>query len=386
MTCNDYELLNDFELLFEKPIIVWGAGKYGKELINFMGEAGITIDYVCDKNNKNILIKGKKVISVAEMLELVKKEQYNIIIASADYYYEMFDILTENKIEKCKVYSSWAVTNTILIHNEDSRLNQNFRNHIVDDYRMHFKCNNIEVIVKNINRFFTDYPEVCVLQPAKVGSMTVVCTLLANEIRPMHIHGLSIPEKVIDLSEEIQRCKDKIQENGMKFISMVREPIARDISFYMQTFEKNVYGKNNLNLENDILKMIDHLSEVSQEFKWFEKDFKDITGINIFDYNFDREKGYMIIKEGNIEVLLLTLEKMNENEKVIAKFIGKNNIKLENSNTADTKMYNDVYKKIKERIRIPKYIVERYYKDNKYMDFFYNEVDKKQFLKKWEKI
>ena len=44
---------------------------------------------------------------------------------------------------------------------------------------------------------------------------------------------------------------------------------------------------------------------------------KEVFGIDVFAYPFDAEKGYTLIKEGNIELLLMKMEKLSELENVI---------------------------------------------------------------------
>ena len=43
-----------------------------------------------------------------------------------------------------------------------------------------------------------------------------------------------------------------------------------------------------------------------------------------------------------------------------------------------------MYKNVRDVIKIPRDIVDFYYKDNPRMDHFYTEEEKTEFLKKWE--
>jgi hypothetical protein len=40
---------------------------------------------------------------------------------------------------------------------------------------------------------------------------------------------------------------------------------------------------------------------------------------------------------------------------------------------------------IRERIKIPRWVLDYFYQDNKQIDHFYSDEEKKNFYKKWEK-
>ena len=63
--------------------------------------------------------------------------------------------------------------------------------------------------------------------------------------------------------------------------------------------------------------------------------YKEILGVDIFDYSFDKEKGYSIIKKGNLEILIYTLESLSAiGEEAISSFLGIPNFKLIRANEA----------------------------------------------------
>ena len=108
-------------------------------------------------------------------------------------------------------------------------------------------------------------------------------------------------------------------------------------------------------------------------------------GIDVFEYPFDKEKGYSIIKKDNIEVLLMKLEKLNGLEQIIGRFAGAPHFKLINANIGEKKQYAYLYKDVKDTMKIPREVFDFYYKGNPRMDHFYSEEEKAAFLKKWEK-
>ena len=47
-------------------------------------------------------------------------------------------------------------------------------------------------------------------------------------------------------------------------------------------------------------------------FEWFNVELKEPLGLDIYQYEFDKMRGYQIIEKDNIELLLIKLEKLDE--------------------------------------------------------------------------
>lgn len=125
-------------------------------------------------------------------------------------------------------------------------------------------------------------------------------------------------------------------------------------------------------------------SQNGEEFDWFDNHLKDLTNIDIFQYPFDRERGYGLIKQGKWEILVLKLEKLNENKDVVGDFVGVKDFKIINTNVGDEKLYKYLYANVKEELIIPKEVVDKYYVGNDKMDYFYSEKQKEQFREKYK--
>lgn len=157
----------------------------------------------------------------------------------------------------------------------------------------------------------------------------------------------------------------------------------------MQGFSNDVYISYHFDSECSLAaKASEYIVEYldnNDEFAWFDLELKEATGIDIYQYPFDKENGYAWIKEGNIEILVLTLEKLNENVEVLGEFVGKPGIKLQNANVGDDKQYKYIYEGLKKDIRIPVRVMESQYKNNPQLDHFYTEEEKERFLQEWSK-
>jgi len=253
---------------------------------------------------------------------------------------------------------------------------------------------------------FDDIWKILVHNPGKAGGTSIFTSLSAIKIQSYHTHYINIdtfaePEIKEYLATLLNEFK-KLQP--LKIITLAREPLSRNYSAFFQIIFYDFLkyflqsGKSFADLCAEWMEkyydyhyLITGYNEHQYKnnrfgyFDWFEKELKAGFGVDILAHPFDKEKGYSIIKQGNIEVLVMKMEKLNSLEKVIGEFVGAPNFKLINANEASSKATYDLYKKTREIIKIPKRLVSRYYDHNPYMDHFYTEQEKAEFLKKWEK-
>lgn len=178
--------------------------------------------------------------------------------------------------------------------------------------------------------------------------------------------------------------------NKLKIITLVREPISRNISFLFQFapiflykiyFEKGNRANVDKTLELLEEEFYERLWHTSAN-EWFDQDFKEVTGIDIFDHDFDQTKGYAVIEENNISVLVLKMEQLNENIEVIGEFIGDDHFEIVRDNMGSEKWYADLYRTFKKNFRPKEDYVDALYQ-SRYMKHFYSPQEIQAFRRKW---
>jgi len=347
---NDFKLVLNPSILFENEVILYvcGVGFYEMQIYYRLKDAGISVSYFsCSDSNKwGQCVNGIEIISPSRLKELDKEENLTLIITGIEadimdktvngIVNKIIDEVTNLRLKTDKIYTSYAVNNFLIMNN--------FANRLKSPNCVH------------------------VYQSGKVGSRTVYESMLETGINCSHIHTF-------------HKCRNLIPNtNQIKIITLVREPIARCLSEFFHHLSSNVWAE--ISFENICIR---HLRwSTSWQFDWFDSELKAFFGVDIYANPFDREKGYSIIKHGNVEVLAMKLEKLSSLESVIGEFIGAPQFKLINENEADNKIYKYFYKDVKNTIKIPQDIFDIHYKNPK-MDHFYSEEEKAAFLKKWEK-
>ena len=253
---------------------------------------------------------------------------------------------------------------------------------------------------------FNNKPPVIILTPGKVGSSSIYNTLkknLPNSI--FHIHNISksgIKESHIShmISDRKSRplhlivsdlLSKKLEKyNGaINIITVVREPISREISSYFQNTEFYRNSVESKNLKINKVKSLEILDNIFKDNiclnleNWLNVEILANFGVDVFSQSFDNEKGYVILNKGQYRILLLKTETMNQVfSNAIQEFLTlEKGVPLKNSNIGLNKHYAQQYKDIKNELKISKTVLSSII-NSKYCNHFYNE-EKIKILEKW---
>ena len=256
---------------------------------------------------------------------------------------------------------------------------------------------------------FLNKSPIAVYQMGKVGSETIFNSLikLNLDVPIYHVHVLY--QKNIDrainnyqkqnqpLTFQLKQSKilrdylDRENNPALNVITGVREPVAQFISAFFQNIESsnpNFIDRNGDWKEKEIA---EHLTKQLTNYdinnawncNWFDNDFKPALGVDVYQYKFDKELGYVEFSYQNIRVLILQLESSDLwSEQLESFFQLSEPIKIIKRNLSYDKKYNHVYKKILENFCLPATVLEKIYQ-SKYCSHFYTQEDIRQFLNRW---
>lgn len=227
-------------------------------------------------------------------------------------------------------------------------------------------------------------PPIIVYQMGKVGSSSIRHSLELSGVYPVfHTHSIG-PSNQGTFVSRILYNDIIAQGKEAKFISLVREPIGRNISAFFENFKRDTgvsYEKSNFTnqeLTELFLKSYDH----SIPLKWFDNNVKDILGIDVYEYPFE-EKGILIIQNSNFSLLIIKSETDNYiKEKSIANFLDINDFKVVNANEGMKKTYSKTYQSFLKDVKLPKSYIEEMC-DSRYFRHFYSGDEIKSVMSKW---
>ena len=209
---------------------------------------------------------------------------------------------------------------------------------------------------KKLIERYANEETVFIYQMGKVGSTTI-----ENSIKNAVHFIYRIEQGILAF---ILRAAFK-KRKKTKIVTLVREPIKRNISMFFHDLDAYLFmaHTNCLNSRNMPLptrnQSLDLLTEVfNQEFdheypiNWFDKEFKPMTGINIYETAFDIDKGCSFIKNKGIEVLCIRTDKIKNCINELSRFVNEE-VDLSFENQAELKWYGDLYQQFKSQYRLP---------------------------------
>lgn len=419
-------LLNNVNSLFERNIIIYGTGSSGRKLVSLLkmiGREDVVAGY-CTSNSdewggRNT--DGIEIISIDSLKENVNKDKCNVVIAST-YFNDIIEFLKSNDITMTNVYSRKMVEWAIFFAWKKGELFGSAKDWFGKVYcswaqkgKVEKLCYDEQYCIDNMNGIING--GTLVYQPAKVGSSSVYDSLEKCGISALHIHEIpSVVNRVnkVMLNDLYNIAKKK---RPIRIITMVREPISRDISQFFQLLDANRLWYENEILSDDLVQtfysfvenaygikcckksyygtdltkgvlalsaIVGKHKRYGYEFDWFDYEIKEMFDVDIYEYPFDKSKGYSYIEENGVEILVITLEHLSACENIIREKLGIDNFELISKNAANIKEYSELYQEFKKGVPLSKEYIDFYYNDNYAMNHFYSREEQNKFRKKWE--
>ncbi|HEV7891785.1 MAG TPA: putative capsular polysaccharide synthesis family protein [Pyrinomonadaceae bacterium] len=246
---------------------------------------------------------------------------------------------------------------------------------------------------------------VLVYQMAKVGSSTVTWAL--REIDGMHVFQvhLLLPENLRRLRAALRKrgrwlarlqsdmdVRGGVYYRGLiksglkaKVITLVREPIGRNCSLYFQNLDvlwqtDGAHERVEVSrLAGEYLERFDHRGGIN----WFDKEFKRVLGVDIYEHPFPHDKGHARITADPYDILVMRTDLDDESKKrCVEEFLGVEGLSLKPKNVGSQKPYAATYRKFLDAVELPESYVNDML-DSKYTRHFFTPDEITSLRAKW---
>jgi hypothetical protein len=208
----------------------------------------------------------------------------------------------------------------------------------------------------------------------KVGSTSVYESLLACGVTAIHFHWME-PLYMGQIAN-----KERVE-----IITLVREPIGRCISEFFQNFESHTgvdYHRDAFDLVT-LYELFLNNQYFWRPLPWFDEEMKPELGVDVYDYAFPQERGWLVIETGIYRILILKAELDDAiKETVIADFLKLGSFELTRANMAQEKAYAETYRTFIQTIRLPATYIDAMC-NYKYTRHFYSETEIAGMRSKW---
>lgn len=367
-----------------KKIILWGCGYFGKKILSLYRLFGIEPYAFCDSNPEKVgkKIEGLNVLSIPQLVE--ENKDHTVVLQVACSNVGKTEILAQaNTMNFSTIFTPEETIQVLSAYHRFSLMKRNPSLQIKEEKRLE-ALRYDEFIKFQEYYLFSDHP-IFLCMAGKTADVSILHTMKHNHI-PVHFtHHTPF---AIDLPL-VQSENKKI-----KIITGVRDPFSQKISGLYQGFS-HLYRHHFL--WDKPIEVLDrffnsNMSDISYLFAetdywnysdFFMEEYKEQI-LDYTKYPFDREKGYGIIKEGNLEIFFYQLEKLNHIIPKLADFVGGTFTELQNENEASSKWIAESYEDAKKELKVPRDVFESFYQAD-WVEHFYSPEDIAKFKARWEK-
>lgn len=223
----------------------------------------------------------------------------------------------------------------------------------------------------------------------KVDSSSTSKAIQAAGLNCLDIHNMN-HEKILGVAQDwinkgkfpppnicvsmAHRERLLVKKNKCLYVSLVRDPIARNLSAFFQNLHQM---DDEIRDETDPDKLAAYFIKAYQHnlpLQWFDREYKTELGIDVFSWPFERAQKYTWNKSAN--TILFRIDCPDEvKSQVLSDALGRQ-ITVGRLNVGANKGYNTIYGKIKDLVSFPADFLDRMY-DSKFVRHFWlpDEID-----------
>lgn len=208
-----------------------------------------------------------------------------------------------------------------------------------------------------------------------------------------HKHSFYSPRRKSLLHKILGSCFDTMRRTAIrrrkkiKIITLVRNLYDRNVSAFFQNFafwivqySSKVTEETRKDSTSFVYEVFENIFDHNYAFTWFDKELKKFTGIDIFEHEFNKQRGWQRIQKGKYDILVVKLEALGTACEAIEDFAGVK-LKLNHSNLSGYKWYASLYKDFKNNYIPSEEYLHKIYQ-SKISKHFYTEEETNDFRQK----
>jgi hypothetical protein len=235
---------------------------------------------------------------------------------------------------------------------------------------------------------------VIVYQMAKVGSSSVVAALQATRLPVFHVHRMDaghlrkmrehrralewlIPPVPAHDDLGLRLREELIDRAGRAaIVTLVREPIARNISSYFEHLDiiwnrPNAHESVSLEL---LLEGFRRRYTHEEPLTWFDDEMLPVTGIDVYAHPFPAS-GHLVVRREKIDLLMMKSELPDGTKaETLSQFLGMRGLALAPANRTSVKTKGLVYRQFLDALQLDDAYVEQML-ENRFARHFYTSAE-----------
>jgi hypothetical protein len=255
---------------------------------------------------------------------------------------------------------------------------------------------------------------VLVYQMGKVGSTAVYRALrsLPADYSVYHVHTLNrnlvraahsayratyrtrriVPHHLFASERLLDELKAEQPRGRWKVITIIRDPIARNISSFFQDielrhpswgFSKRLRQQSTSELVDDLVELFMSSHDHSEPLRWCERELGGVLGTDVYATPFPTNLGWERYDSDVAQVVLVRLENLGVAwPECVSRLFDRALPALPAANLASEKSYAELYRSFKQRLKLPLSYIEDMY-GSPFAQHFYTAAERDRFALRW---
>jgi hypothetical protein len=401
----DLSLIRDYSFLEKRKNIICGSREYVRKAGKLLVRAGFKIEKLyCDDKIRDSELQNIEKAALPEAFVQRNTEEYNIIYAENDQKQMEQGLKQLDPDGRGHIYTYCGLYLALAVHADK---NKHFLKEMACMNDLNTAMGSYDFAAKwlrGIRWVEESGIELILYAMPKTGTQSMKAVLNQYGFEHTYVHFLNLEAllqkqlytyydgKISCLAELLEDPEfvkrhylNHVKDKKLRIITSIREPIARNYSMIFQAIKNwgpyPLVKESKGDFEQGIINYLDFSSASSWD--WFDDEIKAVFGIDVFQYPFDREKGYCVIEQGNVEIFLYRLESSKKLGRALGAFLGAENIDMLACHESEKEEYRFVYEQLKGELHIPDKLMSQYY-DNEKMKHFYTEEEIADMKNKWK--
>jgi hypothetical protein len=241
---------------------------------------------------------------------------------------------------------------------------------------------------------------IVVYQMAKVGSSSVVAALQDARLPVFHVHRMDTGH-LRNLREERRRLgwlippvsahdrlgirlRRRVIDRGRRvtIVTLVRDPIARNISSYFEHLDA-IWQRPNAHEHVPLPSLMEGFRTRfphTEPLTWFDNEMRPVTGIDVYAHPFDAS---LVVQQDNMEVLILKSELPDASKaRILSDFLRVPPLSLAPVNRTSHKAKGPAHQAFVSTLRLEPAYVEQML-GSRYMRHFYTAAEQDVLWRKY---
>ena len=246
---------------------------------------------------------------------------------------------------------------------------------------------------------------VLVYQMGKVGSSSVRDALQATDgVRVFQTHWCNeenlrrhagvvheqrrVSNRYGDRTHAGPMLRRRLIETGAasKVVTMVRDPMARNVSSYFQHLDE-IWGVRRAHERvaiEDLLSGFIDVFEHDEPLTWFQTEIQAVLGVDLLAEPFDRDRRWSLVESGHWSILIFRTDLPDEGKRnAMCSLMGRPITMGARSNDGRDKKYAEQYRAFKEQLRVPDSLLSRLY-DSPVTQHFFRDDEIAAMRARWK--